>query len=265
VIGMSADCRGSILIYVLWILMLISTLAYQFTSSSRVAVLNQQAELQRQQQEMQLDSAVQFAIFKIRANQWLDIQHRFELNGEQFVVSILNEAGFISLYDFDTDLFTRLLQKLDISISIKESLRQWIKVDKVRFNHMDELIAIEGLDHESVSRLQPYLSLFHTGAVNLNYAPTDVLYLLPGLDHLRIEQLAEEQDIAERYRLREELASMATSTGISLNESESRYFRLVISVEDLHYRVFLKYQKKQRKYRLISVERISRGVADVVL
>jgi hypothetical protein len=74
--------RGSILIYVLWILVVISVLAFQLTSSSKATTLNQVAFGSQLKKRMQLNSAIQFAIFQIKADRWQNRSFAFDLNNQ---------------------------------------------------------------------------------------------------------------------------------------------------------------------------------------
>ena len=67
--SMSTKSLGSVLLYVLWILVVISILAFKLTSSSRVVTLNHSAVSTQLKNQMQISSATQFAIFKIISNQ----------------------------------------------------------------------------------------------------------------------------------------------------------------------------------------------------
>ena len=89
--------QGSVLIYVLWILVIISTLAFKLGVASNVSAIKNTSLNNQLKRQMQVESAIQFAVFKLIENQWKDESFQLFLNDQLINIQILNESGFLSL------------------------------------------------------------------------------------------------------------------------------------------------------------------------
>ena len=248
----SEHSRGSILIYVLWILVIISVLAFQLTSASRVITLNQSAVSSQLKNQMQVDSAIQFAIFKIKSNQWENQKFQLNLNNQKIDVKIYNESGFISLYELSSKSLNNVFESVNIAQSVIENIEESVKADKQsKFNTFSELLQFEGIDSEVLEQLTPLISIFHEDTVNPQYSPEDVLMLLPGVDQYSVQKLLESTDEVEREQLRSRVIETLSTLDYAYSDDISSYYRVYVSLGDRLNRVFLKYNRRQKNYRVV--------------
>jgi type II secretory pathway component PulK len=248
--------RGSILIYVLWILVVISVLAFQLSSASRATVLSQSASTNQMKRQLQLDSAVQFAIFKIAGGQWQDRDFELNLNGQRIDVSIFNEAGFVSIYNRESITLQRIFDYLDLDADTVAAIALAVQQEKdpVRLNSFDELRRIDGIDMATVRQLIPLVSIFHEDATNPNYAPADVLMRIERVDQYRVQKLRESSDGTEKAQLRREVVESLMELDEQLAESPSQYYRVHVSIDGALHRVFLKYNRQLKRYLVVLVD-----------
>ena len=125
--SMSTKSLGSVLLYVLWILVVISILAFKLTSSSRVVTLNHSAVSTQLKNQMQISSATQFAIFKIISNQWKYKKYELNLNKQDISIQIYNEIGFISFYELRNRSLKNVFNLVNIDQSTVEKLENVVK------------------------------------------------------------------------------------------------------------------------------------------
>lgn len=246
---------GSILIYVLWILVVISVLAFHVASTSRVTTLSQAAFASQLKMQLQLESAIQFSRFKIVSNQWQNKSYQLNLNDQKIDITVFNESGFVSIYNMGDKVLKRIFESLGFEEETVDALQEAVQqVDKPeRFNSFLELRQFPGIDDEAVSRLVPLVSIFHEEALNLMNAPTEVLMLIPGIDQFRVQKLMEAEDEADRVQLRKELAELIMGRQLEFSEDIGSYYRVHISVDGVFNRVFLKYNRQQKKYKVVLI------------
>ncbi len=244
---------GSVLIYVLWILVVISAIAFQLTSASRATTLNKSAFSHQLKKQMQIESAVQFAIFKIRAKQWHGHPFSFELNNQKIELSIFNESGFISIYQSGSKTLDKVFDFVNLDEAAIEAIRGDFQSGEKqkRFNSFLELGQIEGVDDEVLQQLIPLISVFHEESVNPMYAPGGVLMLVHGIDQYRVQKLIATEDEIERTQLRREVINILKSQGKKLSRNLNSYYRVNISLDGRLYRIFLKYDQNQDDYKVV--------------
>ncbi|MCP4078471.1 MAG: hypothetical protein GY744_20105 [Gammaproteobacteria bacterium] len=243
---------GAVLIYVLWILVVISILAFQLTSSNRVITLNHSAVSAQLKNRMQVNSAVQFAIFKIITNQWKDKKYTINLNNQDIGIQIFNEVGFISFYKLRNESLKYIFNLINIDQSTTENILDVVKSDEtLNYNSFDELHQFEAINKEVLDKLIQIVSIFHEDEVNPSYSPENVLVLLPGVDQFSVRKLLETSDEIEREQLRNSIVDSLETRGLAYSDDIGSYFRVYITLEDLVYRIFLKYDHRQKSYKVV--------------
>ena len=137
---------GSVLIYVLWILVVISVLAFQLASASRVISVNRSAFANQLKKQMQIESAVQFAMFKIFSNQWKDKPYELHLNNQKINIRIFNEQGFVSIYTLSNKTLKNIFESIGLDEITVDELEKAIVSDErpQRFNSFAELRRFSG-------------------------------------------------------------------------------------------------------------------------
>ena len=245
--------RASILIYVLWILVIISALAFQLASSARVMTVTQSASARNFKDKMQLESAIQFARFKIRSNEWNNNKYQLNLNNQLITIDIYNESGFISLYKLRSESLINTFKyaKLSQDVLLNLENKTTRESNNLFINDYLELLQLDGIDKAALNALVPVVSILHDGTTNPFYSPVNVLMLLPGVDQFRVRKLAETNDKEARISLRNEIISQLSNGGLALEEDLSSYYRAHIMFADKNYWVFLKYDRRQKKYKTI--------------
>ncbi len=243
---------GSVLIYVLWILVVISILAYQLTSSTRVITLNYAAFSTQLKNRMQINSAVQFAIFKIVSNQWKDRIYEIYLNKQDISIQIYNEIGFISVNQMDSESLKNAFNLVNIDQSTIDNIKNVVKLEKINnYNSFVELLQFEGIDMEVLDKLIPLISIFNEDEVNPLYSPENVLILLSGVDQLSVRKLRETTDEIEKEQLRNSIVDSLGSRGMAYSDDIGSYYRVYITIENVVYRIFLKYDRRQKSYKVV--------------
>ena len=243
-------CRASILIYVLWILVVISALAFQLASSSRVFSLNQSAMARQAKDQMQVESAIQFARFKIRSKQWENREYTLNLNNQKINVRIFNEAGYLSLYNLRSESLKKIFKTINIGSEAVEKLDNYLNDSgkTVKLNDYLELLPILEIDHATLVRLSSMVSILFDGEVNPFYSPIKVLMQLPHVDRFRVQQLAATQDPADKMRIRNELVEQLALSSGGLDGDLSVYYRVYISFAEKRFKAFLKYDRRKKQY-----------------
>ena len=247
---------GSILIYVLWILVVISTLAFHLASENRVTTLSQSAFAKQLKAEMQLQSAIQFSIFKIISNQWQDKDYKINLNNQEISISIWNESGFVSIYQ-PGEILDRVYESLDVPASAAESMLEAFAANQeksLRLNSFHELKQFPEMSESLIQKLIPLVSIYKEEEINPEYSSVAVLDLIPGVDRFRVRKMKESEDIAEKSMLRRELIDLLTGRNLQFSDYQDAYFRVRIKFANRIYRVFLKYDRRQKTYKVATIE-----------
>ncbi len=244
---------GSILIYVLWILIVISVLAFQLSAASRVVVVNQSAISNQLKKQMQIDSAVQFAMFKIIKDEWENRSFELNLNGHKMIIKIYNESGFISLYELSNKSLKSIFEMVNMPQETIDNLAVVMQEEdeELRFNSFDELLQFDGINKEILEQLIPYVTIFHADPINPAYSPPEVLMLQPGIDQYRVQKLAESTDINENVYLRDELTNLLVLLGYDLSEDPSTYYRIHIVIDEMIFRVYSLYDRRQKRLKVV--------------
>ncbi|MBT3725239.1 MAG: hypothetical protein HOM14_05670 [Gammaproteobacteria bacterium] len=249
---MSTKSLGSVLLYVLWILVVISILAFKLTSSSRVVTLNHSAVSTQLKNQMQISSATQFAIFKIISNQWKYKKYELNLNKQDISIQIYNEIGFISFYELRNRSLKNVFNLVNIDQSTVEKLENVVKSGNIqKYNTFNELLQFEGINVEVLNKLIPLISIFHEEPVNPLFSPENVLILLSGVDQYSVQKLIETADEIEREQLRKSVVDSLNSREFEYSDDIASFFRVHITIEKEIYLVFLKYDHQQKKYKIV--------------
>lgn len=250
--------RGSILIYVLWILVVISVLAFQLTSASRITTLSQSAFANQLKSQMQLDSAIQFGLFKIRTNAWRDRTFELKLNSQSIGIEIYNESGFFSIYEMSSKSLKKAFDFVSVDSTTVEEIEQAVLEDSPpqRFNSFNELGQFSNIDDEVLKKLIPLISIYHESPANPNYSPAEVLMQFSRVDKYRVQKLMQSSDQAEKVQLRKEIIESLLEQNIESDEDISFYYRLHVSIGNLLHRVFVKYDRRRKKYIVVLINSI---------
>jgi len=247
---------GSVLIYVLWILVVISVLAFQLASASRVITVNRSAFANQLKKQMQIESAIQFAMFKIISDQWQDKPYELNLNNQKINIRIFNESGFVSIYAVNDETLKNIFEYVSLDKTSIEELEKAVKQnDKPqRFNSFSELRQFSGIDDEVLKQLIPLVSIYHEEAVNPLHSPVEVLMLVQRVDQFRVGKLEETTDEIEKVQLRKELVESLYMQTSEFSEDLSNYYRVHINIDGLLHRAFLKYDRKKKKYVVVLID-----------
>ena len=243
---------GSVLLYVLWILVVITLLAFKLSSASRVVMIKQVSQASQIKKNLQIKSATQFAIFKIIKDDWSNQKFELNLNGQQMLIEIYNESGFISLYDLSSQSLKNVIESSSIASTALDDLNSQLDENKIKFNDFMELIQIEGISAQDVRQLIPYVSIYHQESVNPLQSPAEVLFMLQGVDTYRVNKLIESTDNNEKTLLRSEIVEILRSGRESYSEAMSDYFRVYISLDGDLYRVFLKQKRRSDDFLVVN-------------
>ncbi len=243
---------GSVLLYVLWILVVITLLAFKLSSASRVVMIKQVSEVSQIKKNLQLRSATQFAIFKILSDDWKNKKFEQNLNSQKINIEVFNESGFVSLYDLSSESLKNVLETSSIDTSSLDELNHQIDENNLRFNDFMELTQFEGISEKDVLQLIPLVSIYHQEGVNPNQSPAEVLFMLKGVDSYRVNKLIESTDVEEKAVLRREIVEILRSGDQSLSETMNDYYRVHISLDGRLYRVFLKQKRRSDKFLVVN-------------
>ncbi len=248
--------RGSILIYVMWILDLISGLAFQHTSNSRVTTLSQSVTAKQLKTRMQIESAIQFAKFKIMADDWHERRHQLFLNKQDLRIEIFNESGFVSIYNLQDRDLKNVFTSVGLDQETIDALGSAFDPDgdDLRINSFDELLRFDGIDSTRKAQLASLVSIYHEDAINPWHSPAGVLLLLDGVDQFRVQKLVQEEDPQTRRELRNELVDIISRREEPFSEDIGDYFRVRISLGADSYRVILKTGRRRDRFTTLLVE-----------
>jgi len=246
---------GSILIYVLWILAVISALAFRLSALNRSDVLQQAAQTRHLKEEMQLMSALRLAGYRIQREGWKGGQYRIKLNQQDINIEIINESGYIGLHDLGSASLKKALKAvgLDPNLLAKRVLSDGDASDRLRINDIDELLAFEGIDEDKLWRLGAYVSIFNDGPVNPSEAPPEVLMVLSRVDQYRVRRLMEETDENERRKLREEIVNLLNTQDTELTDELSTYYRVIITIGEKQYRATIRYDRAAKRFKTLAL------------
>jgi hypothetical protein len=251
-----SSSSGSILIYVLWILVVISVLAFQLASASRVLTVNQSAFANQLKKQMQIESAVQFAMFKIISNEWNNKPYELYLNNQKINIRIFNELGFVSIYALNNETLRNIFEFVSLDeITIEELEKAIVKDERPqRFNSFSELRRFSEINDEVIKQLIPLVSIYHEDPVNPRYSPVDVLTQFHRVDQFRVQELKETTDENEASQLRNEIIESLFVQENEFSDNLSAYFRVHIEIDGYLHRAFLKYNRQQKKYIVVMID-----------
>ena len=246
--------RGSILIYVLWILVIVSVLAWQLASSSRVTVLDRKAASAAMERDLQLLSVQRFAEFRILSGDWKHEKYEFELNDEPITINIINESGYISLSDLRNKSLKRVFHAVNLDPQLLDKLDKNEPDEENSINIADplRLSRLLGLDEVQIWQLLERISLLHQGPVNLDEAPDSVLAVMYRVDQYRVEQLLQAENEEERNRLRSEIVDQLMNQGEETSEEMSAYYRVLAQIGDRQYRIQMRYDRDEDRFKVVS-------------
>ncbi len=257
-----SSATGSILIYVMWILALISGLAFQLTSNSRVTTLNQSVTAKQLKTRMQIESAIQFAKFRIMADDWQERRYQIFLNQQNLRIEIFNESGFVSIYNPHGRDLKNVFASVGLDQETIDTLGSAFDPDgdDLRINSFDELLRFDGIDSTRKTQLASLVSIYHEDAINPWHSPPGVLLLLDNVDQFRVQKLAQEEDTQARRELRNELVDIISRREEPFSEDIGDYFRVRISLGADSYRVILKADRRRDSFTTLLIERDHRPV-----
>lgn len=250
--GVMPKKSGSVLLYVLWILVVISLLAFKLSSASRVVMLKQVSDVIQIKKNLQLNSAIQFAIFKILSENWENIKFEENLNNQKITIQIYNESGFISLYDLSSQSLKNVVETSNISSSGLDELTLQVNENNLRFNDFMELTQFEGIAAQDVSQIVPYISIYHQEGVNPAHSPAEVLNLLAGVDKYRVSKMMETTDNDEFIALKREVVELLRLGNTEVTESVNNYYRVLVSLDSRLYIVFLKFNGRNKEFIVVN-------------
>lgn len=244
---------GSILLYVLWILVVIALLAFQMSSISRGMMLSQTSDAVQLKKKIQLNSAIQLASFNILSGDWKNVKIIRKINNLAINIEIYNESGFFSLYDLRNQSLKEILEGHNIPLEGLEKMVARGTDSYQRFNDIYELRQLETVSDEMIQALIPFLSIYHENSINPNYSPPEVLMQISRIDQFRVGQLMETSDPIEARQLRNEIIDVLNSQNIETSEDSSPYYRLNIEMGAELYRVFLKLDNRSKNLIVVNV------------
>ena len=246
--------RGSILIYVLWILVIVSVLAWQLASSSRATVLDRKAASATMERELQLLSVQRFAEFRILSGEWKHEKYEFVLNEEPVSIKIINESGYISLSDLRNKSLKKALRIVNLDPQLLEKLKKNDEDDENTVPVADpwQLARLLGLNEVQVWQLLERISLLHQGPANLDEAPDAVLAVMHRVDQYRVEQMLQAENEEERNRLRSEIVDQLMNQGEETSEEMSAYYRVLAQIGERQYRIQMRYDRDEDRFKVVS-------------
>jgi type II secretory pathway component PulK len=246
------NVSGSVLLYVLWILVVISLLAFKLSSASRVVMIKEVSEVAKIKKDLQIASAIRFASLKIINNEWKDTKFEVNLNNQRISIEIFNEAGYIPVYDLSSGSLKTVLENLNINLEFLDALKTYFSETKTKFNDFYELSQFEGISNEDVNRLVPFITIYNGEPTNPNYSPGYVLMKLQGVDQYRVGKLIESSDIAEKDELRKEIVDILKAQNFQYSEAVLNYYRVYIRIGSRMYWVFLKFDQREKSYIVVN-------------
>jgi type II secretory pathway component PulK len=244
-------CNGSILLYVLWILTVISALAFHATNVSRASVIGKNSHIDQIKTQLQIQSAINLAASKIRSEAWQQEEFTLQLNGANVNISIFNESGFLSLYKTDNSSLKRRLHNSAVSDEAIQAMRRLFD-ENVRFNDLFELRQLSGFSDDMVHQLLPYVSIYHEEAINPMLSPAHVLRELDGVDRLRVSKLVDSSNKEDRARLRREISEILMARDGETSDGHSNYFRIQITLGAELHRVFVRRDPREQSFRVLA-------------
>lgn len=249
--------QGSILVYVLWVLVIVSLLAWQLAASSRSMLLERQAASRDLEEQLQLMSARRFAEFKILSGRWITGEYRFKLNNEEIQLEIINESGFPGLLDMSNKSRNRLFERINLDSVALEKLENNVDESgrRIPISSEEQLSSLLELDDELTWRLMERISLLHEGGVNLEQAPVEVLEVQPGVDQYRLQLLRSAETDQERRHLRSEIVESLLARSEDFDEEMSPYYRLRVQLGDRAYRIVLRHDRDEDRFKVLSMQR----------
>lgn len=243
---------GSVLLYVLWILVVISLLSFKLSSASKVVMTKQASEVSQIKKNLQLGSAIQFATFKILTNDWENKQYEQNLNNQRINIEIYNESGFISLYEINNLSLKNVFKSAGIDLSEQEDLKAQLEEKKLHFNDFYELAQFEGITLEDVQALIPYVSIYHEEGVNPAQSPAYVLSKIAGVDQYRVGKLIAATDAAEMTEIRNEIVEILNTQDTAMSVYTNNYYRIHVSLDSRLYRVFIKQNRRNNEFIVVN-------------
>jgi len=249
--------RGSILIYVLWILVIIGVLALRLTESSRGELLRDVASARQDRTALQLASALQFAGYRILSGDWKQEKYEIEIDNTQIDIKIMNESGFIPLLEMGSGSLKRAFKEAMMgpnSFLLFERIAKQ-EPELLRINVFNELREVLSIDDEQLWRLGQRVSLFHEGPVNPRQAPLEVLETMSRVDRYRLQRIRQAESTEERKRLREEVIRQLLSSGDEEGDELSPFYRVIVDLPVESYRVIMKYDRAEQRFKTLSLSR----------
>jgi general secretion pathway protein K len=190
--------KGLALVGVLWLVVILATLAGAVALLSRNDSLVAKASLEDARAEGLADAGFYLALSRFcdpKTARTMAVNGEattITIDGHDVTVTIQDEAGKLDLNFAARDLLAALLSAEGVSdaAGMADAIEQ--ARDKRPFRAIEELKSIAGITDALMQRLRPWLTLYsQRPTVDAGIAPKEVLAILPGMDAQKITAVVE--------------------------------------------------------------------------
>lgn len=217
--------RAVALLGVLWVLVLLSLIALNISSTSRIELKLAANLLEAASVRQTTDAGINWALWSLlqpNTANWLadGSQRSLELDGVVVQVAISDEQGKIDVNKANPLLLEGLFLAAGVSqdeaLALADAVQDWRDTDELRrlhgaereeylaaglpgpanrpFERLDELLEVLGMTAELYAQVMPALTLYSgRAAVNPLVAPRQVLLALPGVSESSVDQYIEDR------------------------------------------------------------------------
>jgi general secretion pathway protein K len=200
--------RGLALVAVLWVVALLGLLAHTMLREVVVSVRGERNTWSRAVMERDAETGLALALLWLTdpretARWWPGAgQHEVEFDGARISLTVEDELGKIDLNTADDALLTGLLVNQGIAPEEAAQIRERIVhrrtatavLEGTRFESIEELAAIEGIDATLLRKLAPAITV-HSQArwIDPAIAPLEALRAQPGVGATEAERIVSER------------------------------------------------------------------------
>lgn len=217
--------RAIALLGVLWVLVLLSLIALNISSTSRIELKLAANLVEAATVRQTTDAGINWALWSLlqeNTANWLadGSQRTLELEGVAVQVALSDEQGKIDVNKANPLLFEGLFLAAGVSqdeaLALADAVQDWRDTDELRrlhgaereeylaaglpgpanrpFERLDELLEVLGMTAELYAQVKPALTLYSgRAAVNPLVAPRQVLLALPGVAESSVDQYIEDR------------------------------------------------------------------------
>lgn len=217
--------RAVALLGVLWVLVLLSLISLNISSTSRIELKLAANLLEAASVRQTTDAGINWALWSLlqpNTANWLadGSQRSLELDGVVVQVAISDEQGKIDLNKANPLLLEGLFLAAGVSqdeaLALADAVQDWRDTDELRrlqgaereeylaaglpgpanrpFERLDELLEVLGMTAQLYAQVSPALTLYSgRAAVNPLMAPRQVLLALPGVSESSVDQYIEDR------------------------------------------------------------------------